>query len=267
MAYFEYDGKHIYYDEFGTGIPLLFLHGNTASSMMFSEIAREYKNDYKVILIDFLGHGKSDRLQKFPADLWFYEAQQVISFLRYKKYSKVNIIGSSGGALVAINVALEAPDFVNKVIADSFEGEKPLKLFTQNVRNDRDISKQDDNSKMFYYYMHGADWEQVIDNDTNAIIEHDKEIGIFFHKPLSNIKADILLTGSRKDEFVSSVSSDYFDEIYNRLLNKIGHGKIYLFDEGGHPAMLTNDKDFLIISKKFFSEEMQSDNNNSLMNQ
>lgn len=261
MAYFEYYGSHIYYNEFGTGTPLLFLHGNTASSMMFSEIAQEYKDDYKVILIDFLGHGKSDRLQRFPADLWFYEAQQVISFLRNKNYSKVNIIGSSGGALVAINVALEAPNIVDKVIADSFEGEKPLKLFTQNVRHDREISKQDDNEKIFYYNMHGADWEQVIDNDTNAIIEHDKEIGIFFHKPLSNIKADILFTGSRKDEFISSISPDYFEENYNRLLDKIGHGKIYLFDEGGHPAILTNDKDFLVISKKFLSSQMQSDYN------
>ena len=49
--------------------------GNTASSRMFSEIAWQYKDDFKVTLIDFLGHGKSDRLQKFPADLWFYEAQ------------------------------------------------------------------------------------------------------------------------------------------------------------------------------------------------
>lgn len=58
MAYFEYENKHIYYNEFGSGIPLLFLHGNTASSRMFSEIVWQYKNDFKVTLIDFLGHGK-----------------------------------------------------------------------------------------------------------------------------------------------------------------------------------------------------------------
>lgn len=31
-----------------------------ASSMMFSEIAEKYKEHFKVILIDFLGHGKSE---------------------------------------------------------------------------------------------------------------------------------------------------------------------------------------------------------------
>lgn len=106
--------------------------------------------------------------------------------------------------------------------------------------------------------MHGADWEQVIDNDTDAIIEHYKEIGVFFHRPLSDLKADILLTGSKKDEFALSISQDYFDKIYNMILNEIGHGKLYLFDKGGHPAMLTNDKEFIVLSKEFLMEKRKS---------
>lgn len=251
MSYFVFENKQIYYNEIGKGAPLLFLHGNTASSMMFSEIAEMYREDFKVILIDFLGHGKSDRLEKFPADLWHYEAEQVIAFLHEKRYSKVNLIGSSGGALVAINVALEAPDLVGKVIADSFEGEKPLKAFTENVKNDREFSKQNEDAKMFYAYMHGTDWERVVDNDTDAIIRHNKDIGIFFHKPLQSLKADILLTGSKKDEFVSAVSPDYFEEVYGAMVKKVGHGKIHLFHEGGHPAMLSNPTDFYELSMRF----------------
>lgn len=251
MSYFTFDNKQVYYNEIGTGIPLLFLHGNTASSKMFSEIAEKYQKDFKVILIDFLGHGKSDRLQKFPSDLWFYESEQVIAFLQEKHYSNVNIIGSSGGALVAINTALEAPNLVNKVIADSFEGEEPLNAFTENVKKDREFSKHDENAKMFYINMHGSDWEQVVDNDTNAIIHHYKEIGTFFHKPLCSLKSDLLLTGSREDEFISIISPDYFEQIYGTLIEKIGHGKIHLFDKGGHPAMLTNPKEFYELSMEF----------------
>ena len=81
---------------------------------------------------------------------------------------------------LAINVALEAPELVSKVIADSFEGETPLKEFTRNVTADRVLSKQDENAKMFYQYMQGDDWESVVDNDTSAIIRHEKEIGKFF---------------------------------------------------------------------------------------
>lgn len=181
MAYFRYQGKSVFYEEYGQGEqPLILLHGNTASSNMFLEIAEKYKEHFKVILIDFLGHGKSDRLTEFPADLWFDEAQQVITFLKEKEYANVNMIGSSGGALVAINVALEAPELLSKVIADSFEGETPLKAFTENVAADREFSKQDENAKRFYQYMQGDDWESVVDNDTSAIIRHEKEIGKFF---------------------------------------------------------------------------------------
>lgn len=252
MSYYYFENKKVYYNESGEGTPLLLLHGNTASSKMFSEVAKEYKTEFKVVLIDFLGHGESDRLQKFPADLWFYEAEQVIAFLREKNYSNVNIIGSSGGALVAINVALEAPELVSKVIADSFEGETPLISFIENAKADREFSKQDENTKMFYACMHGSDWEQVVDNDTDAIIRHSKEIGVFFHKPLHFLKAKILLTGSKADEFISTISPNYFENVYGGMVKKFKHGKIHLFDTGGHPAMLTNPKDFYELSMDFF---------------
>ena len=31
--------------------------------------------------------------------------------------------------------------------------------------------------------MHGDNWEKIVDNDTKSIVEHDKTIGNFFHKP------------------------------------------------------------------------------------
>lgn len=251
MSYFVFDNKNVYYNEFGTGKPLLFLHGNTASSNMYVQIAEKYKQNFNVILIDFLGHGKSDRLSEFPIDLWFYEAQQVIAFLNEKQYVDVNIIGSSGGAMVALNVALEAPELVGKVIADSFEGEKSHKIFTDNLLADREHAKLDNNARMFYSCMHGSDWEQIVDNDTTAIIRHDKEIGCFFHKPLHSLKADILLTGSRKDEFMSAVSDNYLEMVYEDIIQKIGHGKICLFNSGGHPAIITNQDEFYRTSIDF----------------
>lgn len=254
MAFFKFEDKDIYYSEMGKGTPLLMLHGNTASSNMFAESAKTYAGTYKVILIDFLGHGRSDRLERFPADLWFYEARQVIAFLRERQYPKAHIIGSSGGALVAVNVALEAPELVDKVIADSFEGEKPLKAFTGNVAEEREDSKKDESTRMFYRYMHGDDWEQVVDNDTRAIAEHDKEIGVFFHRPLQELKADILMTGSKMDEFIAAVSPDYFERVYGEMLEKIGHGQMHLFETGGHPAMLSNPDGFYEVSRRFFGD-------------
>lgn len=252
MSYFPFDGKSMYYTESGSGAPLLLLHGNTASSNMFYEIAKDYETHFRVILIDFLGHGQSDRMDSFPTDLWFYEAQQVIAFLSAQQYGKVHIIGTSGGALVAINVALEAPELVSRLIADSFEGERAVKAFTEELQRDRERSKHDEDAKMFYYYMHGEDWEPIVDNDTSAAVRHETEIGRFFHRDLQTLEPDILLTGSRGDEFACAADPNYFDKVYQDMISKIGHGERYLFPSGGHPAMLSNKDGFFKLSLKFF---------------
>ena len=253
MSFFTFEDKKIYYEESGNGKPLLFIHGNTASSKMFGEISRRYISDFRVILIDFLGHGKSDRLNEFPADLWFYEAEQIIAFLRYKQYYNVNIIGTSGGAIVALNVALEAPELVRKVIADSFEGEKADKKFIDYLLADRKQAMKNENTRGFYIYMHGDNWERIVENDTSAIIRHSKEIGNFFHRPLSELRSKVLLTGSKKDSFMYSVSDNYYEMVYSQILKQIPNSRMYLFESGDHPVMLTNADTFYWLSMDFLS--------------
>ncbi|WMI80302.1 alpha/beta fold hydrolase [Anaerotignum sp. MB30-C6] len=256
MSYFTFENKQVFYQELGSGTPLLLLHGNTASSKMFEEIAEQYAQNHKVVLIDFLGHGKSQRIDEFPNDLWFFEAKQVIAFLDEKNYKRVDLIGSSGGALVAINVALERPDLIHKVIADSFEGETPLEEFTKNVVELRELSKHDNNAVLFYSLMHGEDWEQVVDCDTLAIANHAKEIGKFFHKPLEQFLPPLLLTGSKEDEFISAIDPSYFEKVYSKMIGKIDHGEMHLFPKGGHPAMLTSPQEFLTVSEGFLKKEL-----------
>ncbi|MEG1019129.1 MAG: alpha/beta hydrolase [Oscillospiraceae bacterium] len=249
MAYFNYQSHEIFYQEIGDGTPLLMLHGNTASSVMFYEMTAKYAQDYKVILIDFLGCGKSDRVPCWAEDLWYDEAMQAICLLDEKEYQKVNIIGTSGGALAALNIALERPDLVGKLIADSFEGEHANPAITETIRIGREASKQNAGAKMFYEMMNGSDWEAVIDADTQAIISHANHIGDFFHKPLTELKADILLTGSREDAFFPA---GFYEETFAQILRKIGHGLHHVFEHGDHPAMLSNQDEFVAMSKAFF---------------
>lgn len=83
MSYFMYQSKKIYYSETGNGKPVVFLHGDTASSRMFEPLLPLYEERFRVILVDFLGHGRSDRLTEFPADLWQEEARQTVALLEH----------------------------------------------------------------------------------------------------------------------------------------------------------------------------------------
>ncbi len=251
MAYFNYQSSKIYYKEIGNGTPLVLLHGNTASSVMFSEMALEYAKSYKVILIDFLGCGKSERVEKWPEDLWYDEAMQVIHLLEQKSYCNVNIIGTSGGALAGINIALERPDLVSKLIADSFEGEQANLKVTELLRQGREFSKKDKNAKMFYEMMNGTDWESVVDADTEAIIAHAKHIVKFFHKSICDLKPDVLFTGSKEDSFFPK---GMYEELFPKMIQKIGHGQHYLFEHGEHPSMMSNKDEFILVSKDFLAK-------------
>lgn len=70
MSDFIYQGKRVYYTEAGEGEPCVFLHGNTASSRMFTYLLPLYTPSFRVILLDFLGNGQSDRVETFPPELW-----------------------------------------------------------------------------------------------------------------------------------------------------------------------------------------------------
>ena len=154
--------------------------------------------------------------------------------------------------MVELNVALEAPELVGKVIADSFQGERVQTAFICNLLFDRSKAKADPGARDFYEYMHGSDWEQIVDCDTDAVIRHAREIGQFFHQPLHTLKADILLTGSREDAFMCAVSSDFLENAYADMLATIGHGSMHLFSSGAHPAMMTNQEAFYKMSREFF---------------
>ena len=112
MSYFRYEDKQIYYEESGEGSPLILLHGNTSCGKMFDPIVPVFAAKYRVIVPDFLGNGRSERIEKWPSDLWFDWTKQVKALCNNLGLKKVKLIGSSGGALAAINVALEYPELI-----------------------------------------------------------------------------------------------------------------------------------------------------------
>ncbi len=250
MAFFKYAGKNVYYEETGSGQPLFLLHGNSVSSKMFGGAADLYQNDFNVILVDFLGHGNSGRLKEFPVDFWYDEAMQIIELILLKGYEKVNLIGTSGGALAALNVALEREDLVDKVIADSFEGESVLSSWADTVREERGRTKSLEQMRLLWEYCHGGDWESVVDNDTDVIIRHEKSVKSFFHKDLAQLNVPVLLTVSMEDdEFAERMD---IERTFRDMADKIPDAKLHLFPNGGHPAMLTNAEEFSELAKEFF---------------
>lgn len=248
MSFFTYNGANIYYEEQGQGEKVLLLHGNTVSSKFFTPVIPMLAGKYHVITMDFLGCGNSDRIDNWSVDLWFQWANQAKALIEHLGYEKVNVIGTSGGAIAAINLALENPELVNAVVADSFEGIKANPEITDQIRMGREFAKQNKDFCMMLQMMHGDDWEKVLDADTEAVVGHALNVTDFFHKDLSQLKVRLMLTGSQEDEMFPE---GHYERLFDEICSKTKMAQAHIFEHGGHPAMMSNMEQFLALWSDF----------------
>ncbi|MEM7019104.1 MAG: alpha/beta hydrolase [Pseudomonadota bacterium] len=108
------NGKHLYYEIYGEGSPLLFLHGYGLSSIAWHSYVDDYIEDYQVILIDLTGNGRSDPFQETLSIRSVGEDLQAL--VHYLKLEKLQAIGFSYGGDVLFQLALLEPQLVESMV-------------------------------------------------------------------------------------------------------------------------------------------------------
>jgi pimeloyl-ACP methyl ester carboxylesterase len=140
MSSFQYEGQRIAYTEFGGGPaavtaaggrgrpaksaqastrPLILVHGLLLSQQMHWPLAKDlaaYGN--RVITLDLLGHGESDR----PRDMWRYSmaffAAQTIALMDHLEIEQAVVMGTSLGANAALEIASTAPERLRGMVIE-----------------------------------------------------------------------------------------------------------------------------------------------------
>ena len=113
MGVLRLEGARLYYQQAGTGEPLVLLHGLGASSADWEYQVPELSRHFQVIVPDFRGHGASDRagdysVQRFAADTW-----QLLDRLKIRAPT---LVGHSMGGAVAMQMALDRPGAVRRLV-------------------------------------------------------------------------------------------------------------------------------------------------------
>lgn len=120
MASFTHAGHRIAYAEHGEGPrPLVLLPGLLFSQRMQEPLADALAaHGSRVITLDPLGHGRSDR----PRDMWRYSMSafgaQVLALLDHLELEQAVIGGASLGANVTLEVAAAAPQRVRGMVLE-----------------------------------------------------------------------------------------------------------------------------------------------------
>lgn len=103
----------LHYKKFGSGSPLLILHGLLGTGNNWGTIARQLSETHEVYALDLRNHGRSPHTETMDYEAM---AQDVVDFMDEHKLEKATILGHSMGGKVAMTLALSHKERVEKLI-------------------------------------------------------------------------------------------------------------------------------------------------------
>ncbi|MGW7536790.1 alpha/beta fold hydrolase [Amycolatopsis sp. NPDC054798] len=117
---FRHEGQRLCYTEYGSGDRVVVLmHGIMLTRRMHAPLARRLaRAGFRVVTLDLLGHGDSDR----PTQSWRYSmpafGEQTVALLDHLEIEDAVVGGTSLGANVALEVAVAAPSRARGLVVE-----------------------------------------------------------------------------------------------------------------------------------------------------
>ncbi len=114
QGYVENAGARIWYAAYGSGVPVILLHGGLGHSGNWGyQVPALVESGYRVVVIDSRGHGRSTRdTQPYSYELM---ASDVLAVMDTLKLEKAEFVGWSDGACIAMILASQVPTRVTGV--------------------------------------------------------------------------------------------------------------------------------------------------------
>ncbi|MBR4435987.1 MAG: alpha/beta fold hydrolase [Clostridia bacterium] len=112
----KYETARMHYLESGKGEPIILVHTAGQSLYTFRNIFYKLSMNYRVIALDLVGHGYSDRPDFFDYSIGCH-AESIVGFMNELGIESAHILGFSMGAGFALELARRHPERVGRVVA------------------------------------------------------------------------------------------------------------------------------------------------------
>jgi len=115
--FLDLSGHRLYYYAAGTrgaGEPVLFLHGFPSSSHLWGSVVRSMPGGHRLIVLDQLGYGRSDRPDNAPVSVSAH-GRRALDVLDVLNVPQACVVGHDLGGAVAQWLALHAPHRVSRL--------------------------------------------------------------------------------------------------------------------------------------------------------
>lgn len=235
--YYDVRGIKIYAEEYGTGMPLLMIHGNGGSGGSFKKIIPYFSQYYRVIIADSRAQGKSIDY----GDSLSFEmiADDEAALLDAMHIDSAYVIGSSDGGIISLVLAMRHP---GKVIKLAETGADLVPDSTEIAVVHSSWMKE----KIFY------------DENVNKVFSSPQEKNHFKVKMLDWRQPNIPFTALESIRCPSLIISGDHDmfriEHAVSIYHHISRAYLWILPNSGHGTMSEHTDDFIKAVDTFFKQ-------------
>jgi len=267
----------LFYNEFGSGTPFLFMHGGLGlDHTYFRPFCDPLGNIFKLIFYDHRGHGRSGRpsIETITYEQLAYDANELRKELGY---NRIGIIGNSAGGYVALEYAIRysnnisylilldtapACDYLGEVMVNvKNKNPTPEIIATLNAPVAPSTEGFRDQFKtlmpLYFYDFNSEIKELVYKNIDNMTMNH--EVAALNEKlmPKFNVSTQLnkisvptlILVGI--DDFICPPSQA------RRMHNNIPNSDLHIFENCGHFPFIEAPDEFLRVIREWFKRVYQ----------
>jgi len=225
---------------------LLLLHGALGSKNQFDELKEILEENFEVFTMNFEGHGGLLIQNEFSISLF---SNNVLTFLKENDLDKIHVFGYSMGGYVALNLAINHPNLITKLVTlgtkfswTSEGAEKEVKLLSPDVIEAKAPKFAGQLAK-----IHGANnWKKVMQRTADMMNGLGNGKKLQFHE-LEKIEGDVLITVGSKDVMVTIEESESVAE-------GLTNGKLLVIDEFQHPIEKVDKQKLASIIVNYINE-------------
>ncbi|MFI3167942.1 MAG: alpha/beta hydrolase [Bacillota bacterium] len=247
--YFDYCGSKIFFEDHKNNSKnpqaqqktIVFLHGWGCDSSVFAGIYPMFQTNYRCILVDFLGMGKSDTAKTGTSVAM--QGEIVLSLCNYLEIKNFHIISHSYGGRVSIFLMSRENSRVKSglLIAPAGVADKNLKkaVKVKIFKLRKKLTSKKNIKKLERFYS--ADYQNasgILKETFNLAIKYDQT------SQLSDIKQKVLIVRGKSDSAITK-------KMVKTMKWKIKNCD-YKEISGDHFAFLQSVLEFGLIAKDFF---------------
>jgi len=241
QGYVEQAGARIWYATYGSGAPVVLLHGGLGHSGNWGhQVTALVGSGYRTILIDSRGHGRSSRDERpFSYELM---AEDVLAVMNELRLERVPLVGWSDGACTALILAARSPSRVAGVLffacnmdpsgVKKFEATGTLdRCFARHRKDYADLS------------VTPGDFDQFVE-DVSLMQRTQPN---YSAQDLASIRVPVVIVQSEHDEFIKREHADY-------LAATIPNAELILLSDVSHFAPLQKPDRFNATVLRFLDK-------------